>query len=149
MDYQDKENLMFATILLWGAVAGVVHFVLIGMLYGNPVVGRMYGAAATESPAMKHWTSKPKYMVTQFLGTQVEVYLLTIAFLWLRPLVAVPAYSGALLIGALLAAIRVYPRYWNMWIQTTYPNRLLATEAINGSIGTLAIALFLQAVTQP
>jgi len=72
------------TVLLWGAVAGVAHFVLIAFLYGTP----------------------------------------------------------------LLAAIRVYPRFWNMWIQTTYPARLLVVELVNGSIGTIAIAVFLQAVTQ-
>jgi hypothetical protein len=32
-----------------------------------------------------------------------------------------------------------------MWIQTNYPNRLLAIEVVNGTIGTLVIALFLQA----
>jgi hypothetical protein len=32
-----------------------------------------------------------------------------------------------------------------MWIQTTYPNRLLAIEVVNGALGTLAIAFFLQA----
>ncbi len=36
-----------------------------------------------------------------------------------------------------------------MWIQTTYPNRLLLIEVINGTLGTLFIAGFLQAMTQP
>jgi hypothetical protein len=31
-------------------------------------------------------------------------------------------------------------------IQTTYPNRLLAIEVVNGTLGTLAIIFFLQAV---
>jgi hypothetical protein len=35
-----------------------------------------------------------------------------------------------------------------MWVQTTYPNRLLAVEVVNGTLGTLVIAIFLQAVTQ-
>jgi hypothetical protein len=29
---------MGTTILLWGAVAGVVHFVFIALAYGNPIV---------------------------------------------------------------------------------------------------------------
>jgi hypothetical protein len=44
--------------------------------------------------------------------------------------------------------VRVYPRFWNMWIQTSYPRRLLAIEIVNGTIGTLAIALFLELATQ-
>jgi hypothetical protein len=133
------------TVLLWGAVAGVVHFVAIGLLYGNPVVDRMYVDAATD-PAVRKWPSKPRYLATQFLGTQVEVYILTLAFWWLRPAVHVEGYAGAAAVGVLLAAVRVYPRFWNMWIQTTYPRRLLAVEIINGSIGTLVIAVFLQAI---
>jgi hypothetical protein len=137
---------MIVSILLWGAVAGVIHFVVIGILYGNPLVDRISSKAEAESPAVKHWPSKVKYFGTQFLGTQVEVYILTTAFIWLRPLVGIAGYGGALLLGALFAAIRVYPRFWNMWIQTTYPTKLLVVEIINGTIGTLVIALFLQAV---
>ncbi len=139
---------MGATILLWGAVAGVVHFVFIALAYGNPIVDRLSAQAEATSPAVKQWASKPRYFVTQLLGTQVEVYTLTTAFVWLRPLIGSGGYSGALLLGSLFAAIRVYPRFWNMWIQTTYPNRLLAIEVINGTLGTLVISVFLQAVTQ-
>jgi len=136
------------TILLWGAVAGVVHFIVIGILYGNPLVSRISEKAEATSPAVKKWPIKRKYFIKQFLGTQVEVYILTIAFVWLRPLLGFSGFGGALLLGSLLAAIRVYPRFWNMWIQTTYPTRLLIVEIINGTIGTLVISVFLQAVTQ-
>ena len=139
---------MVVTILLWGAVAGVVHFVVIGILYGNPLVDRISAKAEATSPAVKRWTTKRKYFVTQFLGTQIEVYILTIAFVWLRPLVGFSGYGGAILLGSLLVAIRVYPRFWNMWVQTTYPTRLLVVEIVNGTIGTLVISVFLQAVTQ-
>jgi hypothetical protein len=33
-----------------------------------------------------------------------------------------------------------------MWIQTAYPRQLLAVEAVNGTIGTISIVVFLQAV---
>ena len=44
---------MIVTVLLWGAVAGVVHFVVIAFLYGNPLVERISARAETESPAGK------------------------------------------------------------------------------------------------
>jgi hypothetical protein len=135
---------MLNAVLLWGAVAGVIHFVVIGALYGNPVIDKMYADAAGRSPAVRQWPSKARYLVTQFLGTQVEVYILTFAFFWLRPHVATAGVAGALWVGLLLAAVRVYPRFWNMWIQTTYPRPLLAVEAVNGTIGTIAIAIALQ-----
>jgi hypothetical protein len=139
---------MGATVLLWGGVAGVVHFAFIALAYGNPLVDRISAKAEAESPAVRQWASKPRYFVTQFLGTQIEVYILTIAFVWLRPLVDVRGYGGAWLVGSMFAAIRVYPRFWNMWVQTTYPRRLLAVEVVNGTLGTLVVTLFLQAVTQ-
>jgi hypothetical protein len=134
---------VIARVLTWGALAGLVHFVVIALLYANPITDRL-SAELEKSPAVKQWASKPKYFVTQFFGTQVEVYILTVAFFWLRPLIGEPGYAGALMLGLLLAATRVYPRFWNMWIQTTYPNLLLAIEVINGTLGTFAIALFLQ-----
>src|SRR5262245_27624050 len=126
-----------SSVLLWGAAAGLVHFAIIALLYANPITDRL-SQGLEEGPAVKQWASKPRYFLTQFLGTQVEVYILTAGFLWLRPLIGIPGVLGAFLLGGLLAATRVYPRFWNMWIQTTYPNRLLVIEVINGTIGTLA-----------
>jgi hypothetical protein len=136
---------MLAKILLWGAITGLVHFVFIGMAYANPIVERLSGDLEATSPAAKQWPSKPRYFITQLLGTQVEVYLITTGFVWLRPLLGIDGYAGGLLLGLLFAGIRVYPRFWNMWIQTTYPPRLLAIEVVNGTLGTLVMAAVLQA----
>ena len=71
----------------------------------------------------------------------MEIYILAGAYLWLRGLVPFQGYSAALMLGAVFAAIRVYPRFWNMWIQSTYPNRLLAIEFVNGIISTLVVTV--------
>jgi len=77
-----------------------------------------------------------------FLGTQVEVFILTGAYLYLRELFDVPGdIATALVLGGLFAGIRVYPRFWNMWIQSSYPNRLLVVELVNGTISTLVIVV--------
>jgi hypothetical protein len=136
----------FVHVALWGALAGLFHFVVIALLYANPVTDRL-SANLERSEGVRQWPSKPRYFTTQFFGTQVEVYILTVAFVWLRPTLTLGGYGGALALGLLLAATRVYPRFWNMWIQTTYPRRLLAIEVVNGTLGTLAIILFLQAVS--
>ena len=133
---------MIWRVLLWGTVVGLAHFVVIAFLYGNPLVDRV-SAEANRHPSARQWSSQPRYFLAQFLGTQVEVYLMSFAFFFIRPLAA-PGFSGALEAGGLLAALRVYPRFWNMWIQTTYPRRLLLIEVINGTLGTLFIACFLQ-----
>lgn len=68
-------------------------------------------------PGVRRWGSRPRYLITQFLGTQIEVYVLSAAYFML-----VPLFPDLQLIGLalLLAAVRVYPRFWNMWIQSTY-----------------------------
>lgn len=137
---------MFVSTLLWGAVVGVIHFVLVGVLYGNPFVDRFYREAAGKEPGVKVHPSKPKYFVQMFLGTQVEIFILALAFFWLRPLVSIEGLLGSTLLGLLFAGIRVYPRFFNMWIQSTYPNRLLVIELVNGVLGTLIVVTTLQLI---
>src|SRR5690348_12712443 len=60
LDYRLKEAMMFADLLLWGSLAGVVHFLVIGILYGNPVIDRLYRDETERSPAVKRWASKPR-----------------------------------------------------------------------------------------
>lgn len=92
---------------------------------------------------MRTWPSKPRYLVTQFLGTQIEVYILAIGFAWLYDLLSVHGLAGATALAVFFAALRVYPRFWNMWIQSTYPVRLLVVEVVNGIIGTCVVVLTL------
>lgn len=43
-------------------------------------------------------------------------------------------------LGFILVFIKIFPRFNDMWIQSTYPNKLLAIEFINGTIGSFIIA---------
>ncbi len=130
---------MFADAALWSIPAGIIHFIILGALYANPVVDRIYGAAQDNEPGVRKWKSKPRYLVTQFLGTQVEVFILVLSYVWLRPYIPATGLPPVLILGLTFAAIRVYPRFWNMWIQTTYPKSLLGIEAVNGTIGTFIV----------
>ena len=134
---------MLANILVWGLVVGIIHFVVVGILYMNPVVARLYNKAQ-EAPALRTWQNQKEYLIKMFAGTQIEVFLFTGAYLYLRHLFAQPAsFRTALIIACILSAIRVYPRFWNMLIQTTYPVNLLIVEFINGTIGMFVIVLSL------
>jgi len=135
---------MIQQALILGLLMGLIHFVVIGILYGNPWIDGIYQKAQKTEPGVKKWASKAKYLSFQFLGTQVEVFILAVGFVWLRPLIQVEGLYGALLLGLLFSGIRVYPRFWNMWIQSTYPIQLLAIEVINGTISTLIIICGLQ-----
>ncbi len=126
-----------------GTAVGLIHFVAMGVLYGLPFVAKAYDEAQHSELGVRKWPSRKTYIITQFLGTQVEVYILTAGFLWLRPLIG-PGMINALLLGLTFASIRVYPRFWNMWIQSTYPSLLLKIELINGTLGTLVIVAGLE-----
>jgi hypothetical protein len=131
-------NSIIHTLFL-GSIVGVAHFAVLAVLYGNPVIDRLYVDAHAGEPGVRRWPSRGRYLVTQFLGTQVEVFILAAAYTWLRPRLGIDGFLGTLLLGFLLAAVRVYPRFWNMWIQSTYPARLLKVEFANGLVSTLVV----------
>lgn len=131
-------NIVLA-VLLWGLVAGIIHFVVVGVLYQNPLVAKIYKAEA-DNPAVKKWLNQKEYILKMFLGTQIEVYILAVAYIYLRQFFPEPnSWITALSLGGIFAGIRIYPRFWNMWIQSAYPNKLLIVEFINGIISTFVI----------
>jgi hypothetical protein len=132
---------MLFQIFAYGTIVGLVHFFVVGLCFGNPWIKALYASAQEAEPGVRVWPSRRRYLVTQFLGTQVEVYVLATAFFVLRSRTST---ESALTLGLLLAGVRVFPRFWNMWIQSTYPRRLLAVEVLVGTLGTLTVAFSLQ-----
>ncbi len=138
---------MLVNMLVWGLIAGIIHFVVVGILYMNPVVAQVY-KKAEGSPALRVWEDQKEYLIKMFAGTQIEIFILTGAYLYLRQLFSEPTSSSvALTLACILSATRVYPRLWTMWIQTTYPASLLIVEFINGTIGTFVVILSLWALS--
>lgn len=128
---------LFLKTLLWGLVIGVIHFVIMGALYQNPFVAKFYKDNENH-PGVKKWNSQPKYILSMFLGTQVEIFIMTIGYIVLIATLG-ESKTNALILSLIFTGIRVYPRFWNMWIQSTYPNKLLLTELVNGSISTFIV----------
>ncbi len=140
---------MVYDVLLWGLIIGIVHFVVVGILYINPLVARQY-EREKDSPGVKNWKNQKEYLIKMFLGTQIEVFILTAAYLYLRQMYPAPTSIGtASTLAVVLTFVRVYPRFWNMWIQSTYPNRLLFIELLNGTIGTIVIVMGLWLLPTP
>lgn len=139
---------ILSTTLLLGLLIGVIHFIIIGVLYQNPFVARLYKEEeAKKSPGLRIWENKKKYILFMFLGTQIEIFILTFCYLFFKDYLPFSPLATAVIISGLFAAIRVYPRFWNMWIQSTYPNKLLAVEIINGIISTSVIVIGLYVLT--
>ncbi|GBD93029.1 hypothetical protein BMS3Abin05_00608 [bacterium BMS3Abin05] len=128
-------------LALWGGfVASVVWFILGGALYMNPFTAKIYHNAEN-APALKKWPGVPKYLGLMYLSSLIECILAAIVYLVMKSVLPVGPIPRGLAFGLVLIAVRIVPRFLDMWMQTTYPNRLLWIEGINGSIGSFIIAL--------
>ncbi|MCD4813206.1 hypothetical protein K8S19_05890 [bacterium] len=135
---------MIISILFWGLVAGLIHFIVVGGLYQNSVVAGIYKSLENH-PGMKQWPDIRCYLSRMFLGTQVEIYIFAAAYVYLRQFFPAPeGWMTALTLAGIFAAIRIYPRSFAMWIQSSYPAKLIAIETVNGTLGTFVIVLSLK-----
>ena len=123
-----------------GLVASIAWFIVGGALYGNPLVAKIYKDAGN-SPALKKWPSTPKYIGLQYVGILAQCLLWAFVFALVKSALPEPLLIKGLVFGVILIAIKIFSRFYDMWIQSTYPNNLLAIEFINGSIGSLLIGV--------
>jgi len=74
---------MIFDILIWGFVIGIIHFFIVGLLYLNPLVAGQY-EKGKKSSAVRIWNNQKEPLLKMFLGTQIEIYILTTVYLYLR-----------------------------------------------------------------
>ena len=127
-------------VILGGIVASIVWFVIGGVLYMNPFVARIYKDSES-STALKKWASTPKYISLQYVGILVKCVLWAFVFILIKPVLPDGFLMKGFVFGLILIFIMVFPRFFDMWIQSTYPNKLLAVEFVNGTIGSFIIAV--------
>ncbi len=130
---------IFQTIL-GGFIASIVWFIVGGALYMNPFVAKIF-KNAEDSPALKKWPSVPKYIGLQYIGILAQCLLWAFVFALLKFALPEELLTKGLVFGLILVAVKIFPRFFDMWIQSTYPNKLLAVEFINGTIGSFIIGV--------
>ena len=133
----DSTQILFA-----GFAASIVWFIVGGALYMNPFVANIY-KKAEKSPALKKWPSTPKYIVFQYVGILIQCLLWALIFFFIKSVLPEGFVMAGLFFGLILVAVKIIPRFYDMWIQSTYPNKLLAIEFINGTIGSFVIGIML------
>ena len=126
-------------VLSAGFVASAAWFVVGSILYMNPLVAAQY-RKETDSPGFRTWTNTGRYLLLTYLFTLVQTLLWAGVFWFIRG--ALPATAAARIVAfaVILIATKIIPRFLDMWIQSTYPLRLLVIELINGSIGSVVVA---------
>ncbi|MFH1050111.1 MAG: hypothetical protein V1779_04165 [bacterium] len=133
-------------VFFYGFAIGVVHYIIIGILYMNPIVSKIYDDAQNSNPSVKIRNSTSNYLTKQFLGTQIEIWIITASFFFIKQYLPFTAIETGFILGAIFGGIRIYERFWNMYIQTNYPFKLLVIEFVNGIIGTFIITVGLSLI---
>ena len=70
---------IISNTLIWGLVIGLIHFVVMSVFYKNPIIDKIYLEAQKSSKSLKKWNDEKKYLISMFLGTQIEIYILIIS----------------------------------------------------------------------
>jgi hypothetical protein len=130
---------IFQTIL-GGFVASIIWFIIGSILYLNPLTIRIYKNAEI-SPALKKWSNVPKYVCFQYIGILIQCLIWSFIFAYLKPFFPENILIQGVFFGMILVAVKIFPRLFDTWIQTTYPNKLLVVEFFNGTIGSFVIGL--------
>jgi hypothetical protein len=129
-----------AQAALGGFAASIAWFVIGGALYMNPIVAKIY-KGAEDSPALKKWASIPKYVGLQYIGILAQCLLWAVVYAVVDPVLPEARLTKGLVFGLILVALKVFPRLFDMWIQSTYPHKLLGVEFVNGTIGSFVVGV--------
>ena len=128
---------------LGGLAAAVVWFIFGGALYMNPFVAKIY-KKSENLPGFKKWKNTKKYLLNMFLfGMLVQCLIFALVYAFIKSILPGSLVLNTLFFGLILVAVKIFPRLFDMWLQSTYPNKLLLIELINGAIGSFVIAFVL------
>ena len=128
-------------ILISAIAASIVWFFVGAAVYMNPVVARIY-ARYEDTPSVKDRGDTTTFLVNTFLySILIQCILFAFVYAYLQSLLPDDILLTTLYFGLILTAIKIIPRFLDMWMQSTYPPTLLTIEAINGAIGSFVIAL--------
>ena len=127
--------------LIGALAASIVWFFVGAAVYMNPVVARIY-AHYEDTPTVKDREDTKTFLINTFLfSILIQCILFAFVYAYLQSLLPDDILLITLYFGLILIAVKIIPRFFDMWMQSTYPPTLLTIEAINGAIGSFIIAL--------
>ena len=102
----------------------------------NPFIAKIY-KKYDKHPSMKRWNSQQQYLIGMFfIAGFIPILLTAIVYEYIAPISIISFWL-------LLSGVRIIPRLCDMWIQTSYPNRILFIELTNGVILSFVISYML------
>lgn len=132
----------FITTLFVGILAAVAWFVVGGIVYMNPATAKIYKSYARH-PSMKVWKTRQGYLLSVFfLGGVLLCVPGAFIYYLLKPSLSGEFLIDSLFFTSILVVVGIIPRGVNMWIQSSYPNKLLLIELFNGTILSFVVSSF-------
>ena len=127
--------------ILGGFLASIAWFIVGGMLYMNPFTAKLYKKFENHS-GLKKWKNTKEYLLKMYLfGILSQCLLFAFVYSFIKPILPGTLLFNTFYFGLILVAVKIIPRLFDMWLQSTYPNKLLVVELVNGTIGSFVMAL--------
>jgi hypothetical protein len=127
--------------LFGGVAATVVWFIVGAVVYMNPVVARIYKNYEAD-PSVKNRKDVKSFIINTFVfSVLIQCFIFAFVYLYIKPILPGTLLLNTIYFGGILVALKIIPRFFDMWVQSKYPMTLLNIELINGTIGSFVIAL--------
>lgn len=126
--------------LFAAGVATIVWFFIGAVVYMNPIVDNIY-KKYEDHPSVKNRKDIKKFIINTFLfSILIQCVLFAFVYQYIQPVLPGALLMNTVLFGGILIAVKIIPRFFDMWVQSQYPPMLLGIEIINGAIGSFVIA---------
>ena len=119
-----------------GFVASIVFFIYRSIVFKDTSVEKMRRNPGAPL-ALKKWKNIPKTILPQYLIILIQCILWAIVFVLGLLFDVLPDgfYMKGFTLGTVMAIVNIVPIYFKLWIESTYPNKLLAIQFAKGIIG--------------
>jgi len=127
-----------------GFIASIVFFIYRSIVYKDTSVEKMRRNPRAP-PALKKWQNVPKTILPQYLIILIQCILWAVVFVLGLLFDVLPEgfYMKGFVLGSVMAIVNIVTIYFKMWIESTYPNKLLAIGFAKGIIGNYIIGFTL------
>lgn len=130
--------------LFGGFVASIAWFIIKSVMFKDKSVKKMQkdvGISSIPNSLKKIITE----MGPQYLATLVQFIIWALVFViaLLLPVLPRGFFNKGIFFGIIMAIVNLGPVYLKLWLESAYPNKLLAINIIKGTIGNIAMAFIL------
>jgi magnesium-transporting ATPase (P-type) len=127
--------------IIGGIAATIVWFFAGSVVYMNPFVAKLY-KKYEDDPGVKNRKDMKTFLLNTFVfSVLIQCLLFAFVYQFIKPVLPGEVVLNTLYFGVILVAVKIMPRFFDMWVQSRYPVALLSIEVINGAIGSFVIAL--------